>query len=105
MIDPFWCKHCRSEFFITFDDGLTGDALIRCPTCGWRHPRQFVNGVAVSCDPPRGSYVAIWAAGTELGESAQNERTLSPDTTTTAHMRPVDETPEPAQNNGKPREL
>jgi hypothetical protein len=43
--------------------------------------------------------------GVSLGASAQNERTLSPGTTTTAHMRPVDETPEPAQNNGKPREL
>jgi hypothetical protein len=66
-----------------------------CRECGRYH---FPDGALYSRK-------ALDAMRTNLGESAQNERTLSPDTTTTAHMRPVDETPEPAQNNGKPREL
>ena len=40
--------------------------------------------------------------GYKLGASAQNERTLSPDTTTTAHMRPVDGEAEAAQNKESP---
>jgi hypothetical protein len=56
----------------------------------------------ISAFLPKGEAINMRAI---LGARAQNERTLSPDTTTTAHMRPVDETPEPAQNNGKPREL
>lgn len=58
-VDWFNCKHCGLEFTIRIPYLLDGDALIVCPMCGWRHPRQFASGVAVSCNPPSGKYVEI----------------------------------------------
>lgn len=62
MRDTFWCKHCKTEFLIDVPENYTGDAFVLCPNewCGWRHPRQFVGGVAVGCETPSGSrYVLI----------------------------------------------
>lgn len=59
IVDPFWCKHCKTEFLIRFSVALYGDALVICPTCGWKHPRQFEAGLAVSCEPPRGKKYTI----------------------------------------------
>lgn len=50
--DVHWCKHCDTSFRIRVPETYTGDAIIKCPECGWQHPRQFEVGIAVSCDPP-----------------------------------------------------
>lgn len=45
-----YCKHCQTPFRVKLHEEETGDFLLECPTCGWRHYRHFENGVAVHCE-------------------------------------------------------
>jgi len=41
-----YCKHCDTIFLVVIDEMETGDRLLVCPTCNWKHYRWFENGVA-----------------------------------------------------------
>lgn len=62
MASPHYCKHCRTTFRVRLDELESGDVIMVCPSCGWHHSRQFLSGIAVSCDPPRGAYIRVQGA-------------------------------------------
>lgn len=45
-----YCKHCATTFYVRLDEDETGDFLLRCPECDWRHYRFFRDGVAIHCE-------------------------------------------------------
>jgi hypothetical protein len=53
-VDLHYCKRCEVDFYARVSAVFTGTAMLKCPGCGYEHPRQFESGTAVSCDPPRG---------------------------------------------------
>ncbi len=52
-----WCKACSTYFAVDLHRDATGDYILHCPRCRREHPRRMVNGLAVSCDPPRGEAI------------------------------------------------
>jgi hypothetical protein len=52
-----WCKACGTYFAIGLHRTATGDYALWCPRCDRPHFRQFINGQAVSCDPPGGPVI------------------------------------------------
>lgn len=59
--DWHYCKWCDTEFPIRVPKYYSGDAMVKCPNCGWKHYRQFEAGIAISCNPPTGKYITIEA--------------------------------------------
>ena len=58
IAEAHYCKHCGVTFPIRVPIMYCGDAIIECD-CGWKHPRQFDDGIAYSCDLPKGRYITI----------------------------------------------
>lgn len=64
--DEHYCKWCRRSFFIKIDPEEDRFVFLKCPTCGWDHPRQFKDGVAIHCEIGRRTNEPVTlTAGTE----------------------------------------
>lgn len=48
--EQHWCKHCERTFTFRCSSFENRALLLECPTCFWRHPRQFEAGVAIHCE-------------------------------------------------------
>lgn len=43
-----WCHDCDNYVQYTYDDGLNGNHVIKCPKCGHEHCRVIKNGIITS---------------------------------------------------------
>lgn len=48
--DLHYCKWCKQYFRITLPERFSGDVMMACPHCSWRHYRHFALGEAIHCD-------------------------------------------------------